>query len=662
MPSPEPPHATSAAGAGWRRLLPRGGRGGVALLAVLALLLAAAVVFSVNAEKPWGRTVQKRVAKQQALTPKEYAITGLWWGSVVNAGLLALLLATAGKWVPQHSGGGARASGILPVTRAGRMAALTFLLAAVALAAWLRAPRLHHSLWNDEEYAMRRFAHGAWEPQKDATWQFEPATWTETLFENRNGNNHVLNSLATRLALDTWRAATGAPRDAFSESALRAPGFIAGLLTVGVIFLIGSLTGGPLVGIGAAFLLALCPWHVRYAVEAKGYSLMLLFAGTAIYALIRALEENRLRWWLVFALSEAGLVLSFAGSIYLPVALNLFAAIELIKSKRAARLGTLVAFNLLAAIPVIQWMLPCVPQILNYLRSEGSIHLDLGWPWLRDFLSGLVIGFQFDNPGDHAGTSWLLETAAHPWLAPFAWLAAALFLTGVAFAFFQNAAARLAVVAPAFAVAAAYAHNFFSGTPMFVWYLIYAVVPVVLAIPLALARLGNFAQASFAGRAGNRGRGIPAAALLLAFLLAAAAATHGATERLRAHARQPMREAVAFVRAQDPAALTAVLGVSDKQITSYAPKASLLNDRPAFASWAAAARREGKSGFILVCGREAILQGADGKLRSKQPALAALDHGLRADESGGRAFTFREAAFFPGTEAMFSYRVYRMEP
>src|SRR5688572_11417193 len=78
-----------------QRLLRRFGKNGVALLAVMVIMLASAVVYAVEAEKPWGRTVQKRVQKQEPLKATEYAIIGLWWGAVVNAGVLAVLLGTA---------------------------------------------------------------------------------------------------------------------------------------------------------------------------------------------------------------------------------------------------------------------------------------------------------------------------------------------------------------------------------------------------------------------------------------------------------------------------------------------------------------------------------------------------------------------------------------
>jgi hypothetical protein len=647
-------------------------RSQTALLMALALLLAGSVTFAIRAEKPWGKTVTKRVEKHQDLQPKEYAVIGLWWGSVVNAALLTVLLGSAKWWMPKEEESSefkARGSGFrvqhqdekaenekteprARSTSIPRFVPWIALLAIVVLAGWLRAPRLAHSLWNDEEYAMRKFAHGGWETAKDGTWAFDPVSWTDTLFENRNGNNHLLNSLITREALTVWRAVTHAPRDAFNEVALRMPAFVAGLLTIGMIFLLGRRlvpendAVGNFLGMGAALLLAICPWHIRYAVEAKGYSFMLLFVCTAIYGLIRAFQENRLRWWLLFALSEAAFLLSFAGSVYVAMALNVFAAVEFFKARQARRIGTLIALNLLAAVPVIQWMLPSVPQLLHYLHSEGSLHLDLGWPWLRDFFSGLAIGFQYDNPGEHAGTSWLAQTAAHSWLAPVMIVLGLVALVGVGVAFVKNTAARLAIAAPFAAVVAAYAHNALAGTPMVVWYLLYVIVPVALAVPLAVMK--------FAGRRSNVVFGFLFTGYVLAVGMPA--------QDLRTHPRQPMREAVAFAMTQDAKARTAILGVSDRQMQSYDPKVIVLDDRKELASAVKAARHDADALFVYVCGREMVMTGTDGKLRAKQSALDAVEHGLSAEETGGPAATFAEKAKFLGTEAMFSYRVYQLNP
>lgn len=627
------------------------------LLAVLALLLVGAVGFAIRGEKPWGKTVSKRLEKHQELQPKEYAVIGLWWGAVANAGVLALLLGTARWWVVEGE-----AQRTVVERKHGRPSLMAWALLGVTLggAAWLRAPRLDHSLWNDEEYAMRKFAHGAWEKGKDGSWDFEPVSWTDTLFENRNGNNHLLNSLITREALTVWRAVAHAPRDAFSEVALRMPAFVAGLLTLGMVFLIGrrlasNLGAGDAVGLGAALLLALCPWHIRYAVEAKGYSFMLLFVCTAIYSLIRAMEEGRLRWWLLFAFSEAAFLLSFAGAIYVAAALNGFAAVELLRERYWRRLRVLIAFNLLAMIPVLQWMLPSVPQLLHYLHSEGSLHLGLGWPWLRDFFSGLAIGFQYDNPdpAEHAGTSWLMESAAHGWLMPLMIVAGLLVVAGAFWSLCRGNVARLAISAPLAAVAAAYIHNASAGTPMVVWYLLYAIIPAALAVPWVLASLVR-------GRAALGG-------VLPSVVIALFAAVYGLGvwhpgRVLSLHPRQPMREAVASAHAGDASPMTAIVGVSDRQIQSYDPKVMVLGDRPELTSLVTAARLANKLLFVYVCGRDSILQSTDGKLHAKLPVLDALEHGLKPEEAGGSGATFVQTGKFPGTEAMFSYRVYRLNP
>src|SRR5687767_2802263 len=82
------------------KLLRRFGKGGVLLLAIMAALFVGAVVFTIEAEKPWGRAVQKRLQKNEALKPAEHAVIGMWWAAVASAGVLAVLLGSAGWWMP----------------------------------------------------------------------------------------------------------------------------------------------------------------------------------------------------------------------------------------------------------------------------------------------------------------------------------------------------------------------------------------------------------------------------------------------------------------------------------------------------------------------------------------------------------------------------------
>ena len=139
---------------------------------------------------------------------------------------------------------------------------------------------------------MRKHAHGQWSEDAGGRREFHPVTWDDTLFDCHTGNNHHFSALATRLSLSAWHRLTGAPREEFSETALRMPSLIAGLATLVLVMLLGCEMGLPWIGCAASALLAIHPWHVRYAIEARGYSLMLFLSLPCAFGLIRALRRD----------------------------------------------------------------------------------------------------------------------------------------------------------------------------------------------------------------------------------------------------------------------------------------------------------------------------------------------------------------------------------
>ena len=502
----------------------------------------------------------------------------------------------------------------------------------MAAAAWYRVPMLGHSLWNDEEYGMRRHVHVEWERDAGRQWNATPIPWTETLFECRVGNNHHLNSLTTRVSLGIWHLLTGASRDEFSETALRMPALVAGILTLALLVVIGSEMGLPWAGVGAAGLLAFHPWHVRYAVEARGYSLMLFFLCLALVGLIRAFRTNRVAAWSLFAIGEACCLLSFAGALYPVAALNAFAALECLLRREPRRLGTLIGFSLLAAIPVIVWLLPSVPQVLIYMQRPDAIRLGMGWGWVRDGLCHLLSGAHYALPemGSHLGTSWVQQVTSHPAFQPvIGWLIPALGIVGLLAAMFRGTAARLAVGSIAMGGVAAFAHNSAQNSPMVVWHLIYLLIPLVLAVALGAVIILPWRE---------RTKG-PVMLLLLALF---ALSTQDIRARIIRHDRQPMRQTVASIRDSHPEAMTAIFGVSDRQTQSYDPRVRVMEKESDLDAALADAQKEGRPLFVYFCGRtESGARNPDIMKRVLDPAA------------------FTHVADFPGLEAMFSYHVYR---
>lgn len=471
--------------------------------------------------------------------------------------------------------------------------------------------------------------------QKDGATTFKPASWEKTLFDNGHGNNHVFTAAAARVSLDIWRAFTGAPAGAFDEAALRMPSFLSSLVTIIIVGWLGFQMGGPAVGLAAAALLAISPWHIRFSTESKGYSTMLAFMAVNLVAATLASRDGRLRWWLLFAGAEAGYLLCFAGSLYVAAAVNLFLAAEFLISGRHREILKLVGFNLLGAIPVIWWMSPSVPQVLSYLNDPNSPRLDMGWPWVRDLLSGWAIGWGHTNPLPelHTGTSWVSEMAHASWPFKIFMLGVLpmLALLGLIAACRRPASRYLAVTAVPLAAALAYAHTALKHQPMWVWYLIYTVIPMVLVLPLGIQLLARRSPRLEAG--------------LLTLLVGAFAwATWDSTAKIREHDRQPIRETVEFIRTQSPTALTGTFGVSDRQAESYDHEVRVLATPEELDAIVKEAQTRSLPLYIYLCGESVTA--------ARRPQMFE-----RVKLSG----EFEMLTHLPGTEEMFGYHVYRLK-
>ena len=90
------------------------------------------------------------------------------------------------------------------------------------------------------------------------------------------------------LLLHTWTAINGV-----TASDLRMLSALFGTATIPVVYLIGKRLSGWVVGLAAALLLALSPFNIRYAQEARMFTLLMFNASVAMYALVRLLTDPR---------------------------------------------------------------------------------------------------------------------------------------------------------------------------------------------------------------------------------------------------------------------------------------------------------------------------------------------------------------------------------
>ncbi|WP_082122768.1 glycosyltransferase family 39 protein [Methanoculleus sediminis] len=90
-----------------------------------------------------------------------------------------------------------------------------------------------------------------------------------------------------------------------SELVLRFLPALLGVLTIPVVYLIGSGFKDRNVGLIAAALLAFSPFHIFYSQEARAYAPMLFFFSLALLFYVRANRSNETRSWILFGIFSA---------------------------------------------------------------------------------------------------------------------------------------------------------------------------------------------------------------------------------------------------------------------------------------------------------------------------------------------------------------------
>ncbi len=388
--------------------------------------------------------VQERLEEGRPPATHHAARVYTWRAGWINvAGLL--LLAAAGPWLGRplasrrqriapgvgepdannepvaEAGVGGRpedtlpAMGAVPDPVAGRQARwvlVLMILAITAVSGFLNAPRLTLSLWGDEEFTAKRFITGLPTLQEDGSWQVEAPPWRNTLWDLGRMNNHFLFSVLGRLSHETFgpdpAAATG-PRDPwFSETIVRLPAFIAGLLALPATAWCLRLWGiGRVATAAAVLLLALHPWYVRHAVDARGYALVLLWVPLLVASIRLALNHPGWGRWLLVGLLTFLMFYSYLGTVYLLAAIHgalllywlLRWGRERVLPIGAGRWATGLA---LSAMLGLQLVSPCLPAI-GLVTENPQFHgkLDAAW-WLDT--AGFVA----------SGTPWLQQVPDHP--------------------------------------------------------------------------------------------------------------------------------------------------------------------------------------------------------------------------------------------------------
>lgn len=386
------------------QLTPGGAR---CVLGLGFLVLLAWLVFSSD------RPGEFNVADQENWRVREFVGYYSFWAGVVNLGVLAGLIATAGWWARPLAGGAVAAPA--EDAPAGSKWFWPVVIAAMIFCGGAAAMRLNYAFAHDEDYSARRVIAGSYKLNSKAQVTGQKLSWRETFYYYRKPNNHPLHSVLARVAWSAWQVVAPGEDWHMKEPVVRSAAWAGGVAAVGMLAVFLRRLVSPRAGMVAAWLLALHPWHIRYTSEARGYSLMLFLIPVVLYCWLRAMRENLWRWWLALGAAQFALIYCYPGSVYVLVVLNLLTAGWLLA--QAVRMGDWTtpgrwfAANCLAGMVAVQFMLPLVPQLQSYMSTEEA-------------RQPLTFEWQYNTAAHYlSGVAWSkskLMDSPHPELMPFA--------------------------------------------------------------------------------------------------------------------------------------------------------------------------------------------------------------------------------------------------
>ncbi len=436
---------------------------------------------------PWEGAVARRVAEGKQLLLRHYISAGNYAAALGACILSLLLLLTCFYWSQQSPG-----PATTPTPRRSSRFFWPLLFIILSLAAILRIPAINSTVTFDEQDKLRRNTHGWLYQSHDGSSQFERLPWTNTLWENGGGNNHILYSVLSRVSMDTWRKLTGAPNEVFSRWAMRVPSLLGGLLCILLIALLGQRLVSPEAGLLAALLLAVHPGHIDYSLEARGYSLMMAFGTASWLAMHSAFRHGTWSAWIAFASAQLLALLSNFSWVYVTTAATLLLPILLWHSRpklpqRVAQATRWLVTGVFSFMIFLIFAAPTLPQARKYLADRGAF--ETFEPNFLPRVAGILLG-NIELRVEHgplaagSGTPILLAELAQKDVMLLVWICASslLVLVGSASLLRRDCFSAWIVAQTALGAILMSIHTIVGEHGLHPWYYIFALPALTLAV------------------------------------------------------------------------------------------------------------------------------------------------------------------------------------
>ncbi|MCB1228692.1 MAG: hypothetical protein KDN19_00405 [Verrucomicrobiae bacterium] len=545
----------------------------------LGLIAFGLATYLLIADTPWdaARETAERIEAGKRARPEADFVTGLWVAAAANLVVVLALLATVKVWLPRLALGpiAAEKGCLSPKTRLS--SGFWFgLVALLLVGGFFRYPLASRSLWWDELWGIKFGIVGYYIGEEDQPVEdryFAEANWRRALWYYTRPTNHPAASFPARISHVIWKSIADPEKPhAFSDFAVRFFNFLSSLGAVAGLALVGAAWGRPAGGLMAAFFLALHPWAIRYGVDLRGYSWVMLWTVAGFLWLAALFRSGKSRWWpwWGFGINQALLVWSFPHAAF--VALGFFVAAFFLvfsgwkeKPERWAALGRLLLVNVAAGMLFLQLFAPNVLQMTRWYESVNANHTHhaLGTELLRELAVDVVSGQPWRISPDERAQGYADLASLGPWLWPVLVVLGLTALWGAISLCRKNRVALVSVACVVGAGALLLVVFRLTGTFFYTRFAIFLLIPFVLLLGMA-----------FEPAKGNK-KWLPALLMILP-LVAFFDATWKERSNLRSRPFCPMHEVADRMAAIESESQTPVIfacyGHSREMMPLYAPE------------------------------------------------------------------------------------------
>ena len=388
-------------------------------MAVALALLTACLAYAALGAKPW----VSGMAAAEAATPSgekpefetsHFRVSGMWWGAVANA-ILCLAAIALSRWLTQPLAEPKRVGFIFKIEE-GRTSTLAerarpwifgSVLASILITLTGTISRMDNGLWHDEDKTVRRFIVGQFLRSKTSgEIKFREVTWEEAVWNNRTPN-HTLYGILARASHSVFPPARDPAQPYVNEWSLRLPALLAALGGLAMLAAALAALGFYRAAAIAPLLLSVHPWFLRYASEARGYSLLFLLLPLCVWLIAKAIHSGRWRWWVALGFAEFLTVYSVLNGAHFLVVFNLGTLVWIFASPgRAVLLRRWLVTCAVAMFLGIQLMGAFLPQFKNYVESTQGDSGQFDRTMIRDNVSSFATGIRYQEFGDDYAPSY----------------------------------------------------------------------------------------------------------------------------------------------------------------------------------------------------------------------------------------------------------------